>query len=351
MNTERMLIIGSGQAGLAAAYHARRSGVEPVILEASDAAGGSWPAYYNSLRLFSPARFSSLPGLPFPGDSERYPTRDEVEAYLADYTTWLAPDIRYRSSVSAVNHSSTGFIAETSDGTVHRAQALIATSGSFGTPYRPQLRGLESFAGKVLHSSEYVTAAGLSDARIVVVGAGNSAVQIAVELAETATVTLATRKPIRWVSQRPFNRDVHWWLTHSGFDRAPLGRWLARLAVGVLDHGAYRAAVHQGRPDRRPMFTKLEGDFVEWEDGTREHIDVLILATGFRPDLGYLAPTGALHADGAPRHRHGLSTTVAGLGYVGLEFQRTFASATLRGVGADARHVIRRISSETERGN
>ena len=111
----------------------------------------------------------------------------------------------------------------------------------------------------------------------------------------------------------------------------------------VLDDGSYRAAIAQGRPDHRLLFDRFEGDEAVWADGSREPFDAVILATGYRPHLPYLAGTGALDGDGRPIHRGGLSRKVPGLGYVGLEHQRSIASATLRGVTRDAEHVLRRL--------
>ena len=349
MDSTDILIIGAGQAGLAAAYEAKRAGRRAVVLEAGDGPTGSWPHHYESLTLFSPARYSSLPGLPFPGDPERYPTRDEVVDYLAAYADWLDADIRYGERVDAVRAARRGgFTVVTDDGTELSAAAVVAATGGFGTPHRPPLPGLDSFRGTVLHSSEYDEPGRFDGARVIVVGAGNSAVQIAAEVAERADVTLATRAPVRWWRQRPLGRDVHWWFRVTGFDTAPLSRWLPRIGVAVLDHGAYRAAVAAGRPDRREMFQLLDGRDVVWSDGSRERVDALILATGFRPSLGYLAGTPALAADGTPLHRGGVSTTMPGLGYVGLEFQRSFSSSTLRGVGRDARYVVRRLARSAQ---
>ncbi len=179
--------------------------------------------------------------------------------------------------------------------------------------------------------------------RIVVVGGGNSGVQIAAELARTARVTLATRAPVAWASQRPLGRDIHWWFVRSGLDAAPLRRVWEKGPTQVNDDGRYRAAFATGNPDRRAVFDRLEGDKAVWADGEVERIDTVLLATGYRPALDYLEGTGALAADGTPLHRGGVSTAVPGLGDVGLEFQRSFSSATLRRVGRDARSVLRRL--------
>lgn len=343
MTHHDVIIIGGGQAGLAAARAALDLGLEPLILEASGAATGSWPRYYDSLTLFSPARCSALPGMPFPGDPDGYPVRDEVVAYLAAYAEHLGAEIRTGHRATAVTWTEQGGFEVEVDGAGSLSAArVVAASGGFGRPHRPSLPGLEDFGGTVLHSSEYRGPEQISGRRVVIVGGGNSAVQIGIELAEKASVTLATRHPLRFMPQRPLGRDIHLWLKAFGLDTA---RWARPLLTGgrgtpVMDTGAYRQAIAQGRPDRRPLFRRLDATGVVWQDGTREDVDVVLLATGFRPELGYLRKTGVLDSAGMPLHRQGLSTAHAGLGYVGLEWQRSFASATLRGVGADARHVM-----------
>jgi putative flavoprotein involved in K+ transport len=335
-----VVIVGGGQSGLAAAYAAGRAGLRPLVLEVGAEPVGSWPHYYDSLALFSPARFSALPGRPFPGDGERYPTRDEVVAYLRAYAANLDADIRCKQRVDTVGWGEDGrLIARTATGLEVEAGMAIAATGGFRRPHRPAVQGLEHFTGTVLHASQYRAPDAFADRRVVVVGAGNSAVQIAAELASVARVSLATRAPLRWQPQRPLGRDLHWWLIRSGLDSAPIGRWLDR-GTSVVDDGRYRAALRSGNPDRRPMFARLDGEDVRWSDGTRHRVDAVILATGYRPGLDYLRAIGALDGDERPLHRRGISTTVPGLGYVGLPHQRSIASATLRGAGPDAGHVI-----------
>ncbi|RSN48601.1 flavin-containing monooxygenase [Actinomadura sp. WAC 06369] len=348
-DTASVVIIGAGQAGLAAARAARALGLDPLVLEASGEAGGSWRHYYDSLTLFSPASRSALPGAPFPGDPDGYPTRDEVVAYLADYAGRLDADVRTGRRVERVAADGRCLRVAAAGGAEVAAPLVVAASGGFGRPYRPPLPGLDAFPGTVLHSSEYRRPEPFAGKRIVIAGGGNSAVQIGAELAGVADVTLATRHPLRFVPQRIAGRDVHVWLRRTGLDTAGWARPLLTGGKGtpVMDTGTYRAAIATGNPDRRPMFTRLDGDQVVWDDGTREHVDVVLLATGYRPGVDYLAGLGALDDGGLPRHRGGVSTTHPGLGYVGLEWQRSFASATLRGVGADARHVLARLLART----
>jgi putative flavoprotein involved in K+ transport len=331
------VVIGAGQSGLAAAHAFRHAGLSPVVLEAGDEPVGSWPSYYDSLTLFSPARYSALPGMTFSGDPDHYPHRDEVVDYLRRYAKNLDVDIRTGHHVSRLRRDADRFVIDLADGTSITAPIVIAASGAFGQPHRPALPGLDTFTGTVPHSADYREPTPFAGQRVIVVGAANTAVQVGYELANVAAVTLATRKPIRYAPQRPLGRDVHFWSKVTGFDHLPIGHLLKTPPhAPVNDDGRYRAAVQVGRPDQRRMFTTVEGDAVVWPDGTRERVDTILLATGYRPALSYLDPVERGHS-------RGVSTVHPGLGYVGLEWQRSFASATLRGVGRDAHYVVRRL--------
>ncbi|MGW0914589.1 flavin-containing monooxygenase [Streptomyces sp. NPDC002784] len=343
-------VIGGGQSGLAAAHALRGQGLQPVVLEASERAAGSWPRYYDSLTLFSPARYSSLPGLPFGGDPDRYPHRDEVVAYLLRCADRLDADIRTRTRVREVRLEGGAFTLDLEGGGQLAARAVIAATGTFGHPHQPDLPGLDTYTGTLLHAADYRAPEPFDGQRVVVVGAGNSAVQIAAELAGRARVTLAARHPVRFARQRILGRDLHWWLARTGLDTLPAGRFLSAPPTQlVIDYGRYRAAVTSGRPDRRPVFTGIDGTKVTWADGSTEEVDAIVLATGYRPDLGYLTPLGTLDVTGHPRHREGMSLTHAGLAYVGLEWQRSLSSNSLRGVGRDAARAAQRIAAHLSR--
>ncbi|ETK34725.1 NAD(P)-binding domain-containing protein [Microbispora sp. ATCC PTA-5024] len=136
-----------------------------------------------------------------------------------------------------------GFGITLQDGSRLAARAVVAASGTFGNPYRPALPGLGNFTGTVLHAAEYRAPEPFAGQRVIVIGAGNSAVQIAAELATVARVTLATRAPVRFARQHILGRDLHFWLTLTGLDTAPLGRLLRHLR---LSRSSMTAAI--GRP-------------------------------------------------------------------------------------------------------
>ena len=173
-----------------------------MILEASDRPAGSWPRYYDSLRMFSPVEFSSMPGMPFPGEAGHYPGRDEVADYLERYAD--RNSVSRSGSTPAWRRSTNrarGFLVVTDDGRSFPASGVVAASGSFSNPYRPTVQGEHSFTGELSHVADYRTPEPYVGRRVVVVGAGDSAAQVATELASLATVPTATRHPVRFMPQ------------------------------------------------------------------------------------------------------------------------------------------------------
>jgi putative flavoprotein involved in K+ transport len=333
------IVIGAGQAGLATGYRLQQAGLRFLILEAGSEPGGSWPFFYDSLLLNSPARYSSLPGLPFPGDPAHYPRRDEAVAYLRDYAAHFHLPILTGVQVTGVERTRRRFRLTTNRGH-YQAGTVVAASGFFGRPNLPNLPGQADYRGQVLHVADYHRPEPFRGQRIVIVGGANAAVQIGLELAQVAQVTLATRHPIRYAPQRLFGQDVHFWLNLTGLDHT---QWLGDKSTPVYDPGTYRRSIALGRPDERPIFRRFTEEGVVWSDGRHERVDAVIFATGYRPNLPYLARLGALDEAGQVLQHHGQSTSVPGLFYVGLPRQRSVASATLRGVGTDAGVVVRHL--------
>ncbi len=317
------IVIGGGQAGLAAGYHLLKKGLRFLILEESNQIGGSWPNYYDSLKLFSPAGFSSMPGMKFPGNQNLYPKRDEVIRYLQDYKKKFQLPVLINQRVDMIEKNNIGFIVRTVTGDKFQVRTIINATGSFNNPFIPNIQGREVFQGKTLHSSEYRNPQPYHNQRVIVIGGGNSAVQIAVELSKVSQTTLSVRQPIKFVKQRLLGRDIHYWLKVFGFDTFPFWRFgkTAPRSNAVNDIGGYG---------------------VIWPDGEREPVDTIIYATGYRPHLPYMKLLGALDGEGMPLQKAGISS-IPGLYFVGLEGQRSFASATLRGVGEDAEYVVKKL--------
>lgn len=346
-NNYDVLIIGGGQAGLAAGYHLGKAGLRFAILEGGAEATGSWSRYYDSLKLFSPARYSSLPGMQFPGNPNRYPARDEVLYYLRAYVKKFNLLIITHAYVENVEHYGNGFAVRTKDGREFTARSVIAATGSFSRPHIPQFEGQSEFSGTVLHSSAYRNPEAFVNKRVLVVGAGNSAVQISTELAKHAQVTLTSRDPVAFRKQRILGFDIHFWMWITGYDtrKQAFKSWNPANIhkKEVLDTGIYQAAFASGNPVYHPLMTHFTAQGIEWADGTQAMFDAVIFATGFRPNLTFLEGLKAVDEYGNPLHEDGISTSVPGLYYMGLSLQRSEASATLRGVGDDSAYVANHL--------
>lgn len=343
-----VIVIGGGQSGLATGYYLNQTGLTYVILEAQAAIGGSWQNYWHSLRLFSPARYSELPGMEYPTDPDHYPTRAEVINYLRTYADKFSLPVMTNTRVECIANSTEGFTVHTNDGRVLESRLLVDATGAFNRPYIPQIAGFETYQGEWLHTYRYREPQPFVDKRIIVIGANNSAVQVGVDLAEVADVTLAIRRPIRWTPTRVLGKNIFFWFHATGFDMLPLGRFFNLSDIdNVYDDGTLQAYFDAGNPDTREMFTQFTENGVIWPDGEHEKVDTVVFATGFRSDnKPYLAELGALDEDGNPQQNMGVSTSVEGLYYVGVFGQRSAASATLRGVGADAKYVVEQIEKQ-----
>lgn len=333
-----VIIIGAGQSGLVTGYYLRQQSIKNfLILDANEQIGGSWQHYWDSLTLFSSAKYSSLDGLPFPENDHYYPTRDDVIEYLQQYAENFNLPVICNARVETVQRQGDWFEVYTADGQCFPTKAVVTATGEFNKPYIPDLMGQDDFRGKQLHSYAYCNPEPFVGERIVVVGSHNSAVQIGVELASVANVSLAVIKDINFAPTHKWGKDIFFFIHDTGFDMLPIGcNFNLCASDAVYDDGTYQAAVEAGNPDVRPMFERITANGVVWSDGVEEAIDTILYATGFdSSNKSYLSNLNALQ-DGIPQHKQGISTTEAGLFYIGLEGQIAPASATLRGVSRDA---------------
>lgn len=239
------------------------------------------------------------------------------------------------------------FYIHTAGGEIYRTKNIVCATGSFNQPYIPELEGHDDFKGKIIHSSEYRNPDSFHKQRVIVVGRGNSAVQIGAEISEVASYTsLAALHPVQLVPQRFLGRDVHFWMRIIGYDTFPFWRFGITVGSpsGAIDMGSYKNKLQSGQLEQNDMFKKIYSEGVIWKDGTKEKVDSIIFATGFQSIIPYLhGVEGALDNRGYAVQKGGVSSTVPGLYYLGLSGQRSFASATLRGVGSDANYVVKHL--------
>jgi cation diffusion facilitator CzcD-associated flavoprotein CzcO len=343
-------VIGGGQSALAVGYYLRRTGLRFTLIDDQRAPGGAWQQTWPSLRLFSPAQWSSLPGWLMPRDhtaADDYPTRDRTIAYLREYESRYAlPTVR-PFHVDAVRRQGDRFLVEAGSESL-TARAIVSATGTWANPHLPSLPGQSTFTGTVIHSAQYRGPSEFVGRRVVVVGGGNSAAQIVAELSTHADVTWATLTPPTFLPDEIDGRYLFEQATarhraiQEGRTPEPPRSLGDIVAVPSVREARARGVLHAV-----PMFERFSSSGVVWADGREERIDALIFATGFRPALSHLEPLGVVEPNGRVEIRaegsRARSAKVSGLWLVGYGEWTGFASATLIGVGRSARAVVDEI--------
>jgi putative flavoprotein involved in K+ transport len=337
-------VVGGGQAGHAIGYHLARAGCRFVILEAGESVGTAWRERWDSLALFTPRRYSSLPGLPFPGDPDGYPGRDDVIAYLEEYAARFELPIQFGSRVRSLRPGDGAYALALDDRQLEADQVVVAT-GPFQVPSVPPLA--RDLAPEVFqtHSTGYMRPGDVPEGRVVVVGGGNTGYQIAKELAATRDVHLAVGSRQKPLPQRFLGRDLFWWLTRTRLIEktvdSRIGRKLERR--DTLIGSSPRELRRRYGVELKPRVVAASGRTLTFEDGSRLDADAVIWATGYRSDHSWIeAPV--LGPDGRVQHRRGI-TPLPGIYFLGLSWQHTRGSALIGWVKDDAEFIAAEIQA------
>jgi putative flavoprotein involved in K+ transport len=335
-------VIGAGQAGLAMGYFLLQKGIPFVILERADSIGPAWRERWDSLTLFTPRRYSSLPGLPFPGDPDGYPTRDEVINYLERYAETFDLPVELSSEVRELRAEEGRFELEV-DGRTRSAEQVVVATGPFQTPYVPRLA--EDLSPEIFqtHSTGYRRPSELPNGAVLVVGGGNTGFQIAKELSATHDVVLSVGSRQRPLPQRFAGRDLFWWLTKT---RALSTTVESRLGSRLRDRemligSSPRELRRRYGVEIKPRAVAADWRMIRFEDGSEVEVDAVIWSTGYRPDYSWIK-LPIFDSDGRLRHRRGV-TDVPGLHFLGLTWQHTRGSALIGWVKDDAEFLADRI--------
>jgi putative flavoprotein involved in K+ transport len=336
-------VVGGGQAGLAIGYNLARAGQRFVILEAADSIGAAWRTRWDSLVLFTPRRYSALAGMPFPGDPDGYPTRDEVLAYLEEYAEAFKLPIRLNTPVRRLSSRDGGFVLELDKGRIVADQVVVAT-GPFQVPLIPAVAGELSPEVFQVHSTGYMQPSDIPPGTVLVVGGGNTGYQIAKELSATHRVHLAVGSRQTPLPQRFLGRDLFWWLTKTGLIKKTVETRVGQrmqhrdTLIGSSPRELRRHAVAL-----KPRVSGASSRTATFADGSELEVDAVIWATGYRSDYSWIDPP-IFDSSGRVKHRRGV-TDVPGLYLLGLSWQHTRGSALIGWVKDDAEFIAEQIEA------
>ncbi len=350
------MIIGGGQAGLSVGYHLAKRGLPFVILDANERIGDSWRKRWDSLKLFTPARYDGLPGWPFPAPAWSFPTKDEMAGYLEAYTARCDLPVQTGVRVDGLSREADRYVVAAGDRRFE-ADHVVVAAGAYQSPRIP------AFAPELdpnivqLHSSEYRDPSQLQEGGVLVVGAANSGAEIALEVSSAHRTWLSGRHPGKEPT-RPGSRwdrllmPVIWFMfSHVLTVKTPIGR---KARQKLHSRGLPLARVRPkditaAEIERVPRTTGARGGLPVLADGRDLQVANVIWCTGFVPDFAWI-DLPVLAEDGSPVHDRGIVGSEPGLYFVGLFFLSAASSSLVGGVGRDAEHIAKHIASRDPNG-
>ncbi|MGH3862778.1 flavin-containing monooxygenase [Actinokineospora sp.] len=348
------LIIGAGQAGLSTGYHLRELGRPCLIVDGNDRVGDNWRRQWDTLRLYTPAKYSSLPGLPFPMDAWAFPHKDEVADYLETYALHWDLPVRMSTRIDLLEARPEGGYTATLGADTITCDNVVVATGTFGrTPYIPAFAGELEPSIRQLHSSEYRRLSQLRPGKVLVVGASHSGTDIAYEVAPTHETVLCGRDcgeiPLRLESRRfravfPLMAFAARHVLTRG---TPIGR---KMMDEVRGHGGPMLRVKRTDLEERHVervLARVTGVYggLPVLDGERV-VDAanVVWCTGFKQVFDWVK-LPIFGENGWPTEYRGVADGAPGLYFCGLSFQYSFSSMVFLGIGRDAEYLARRIAA------
>lgn len=340
-----VIVVGAGQAGLAMGFYLREMGLNFLLVDGAPQAGHSWRQRWDSLMLFTPARFSSLPGWPMPEPETKRPTKDHVADYLAAYVAHFDLPVRWGELVTHLSAHDQGYSLTLSGGATLTARQVVIATGPHPVPKVPRFADALSDEVFQLHSRDYRHPQQLPPGDVLVVGGANSGAQIAEELSQTRRVTVA-RRPLGTIPGL-FLEEWAWALVDRFYmpintDTA-LGRMLSRRQEPVFGVNLGQLA-RQRDLTLKPKASAAEGAEVRFADGSAQRVTNVIWATGYRHDFSWVA-LNVFDDAGRPCHHRGV-TSAPGLYFLGLEWLYTRGSALIGWVERDAAYLVEQIITQ-----
>lgn len=365
------LVVGAGPAGLATSRELTRRGIAHAVVERGETVGHTWANLYDGLVLHTGRHLSALPGMPFPPGTPLFPTRCDFIAYLHRYAARFEVPLTPATEVTSAFREGDGWTLRTTAGTTIRTRAVVMATGILSNPHVPVIPGRDRYSGRVMHSVEYRRPDPFAGSRVLVVGAGNSAGELAAELAGSgADVTLAVRSGARVVPRELFGIPIQYFAVALAPFPQPVQRLVQRLTSRVSELARGRSPLPRPRERRcsdvpligwslldgirrgaialKPGLARFTGSGAAFTDGTAGRFDIVVLATGYRAALGPVRDCIAIDACGfASRRRRVISTDQPDLYFVGHTYDTRGA---LLNIGRDARRAAAEIARRARAG-
>ena len=345
------VVIGAGQAGLTMGYYLAAQKCDFVILDASERVGDSWRTRWDSLRLFTPARYNTLPDMAFPASEDYYPTKDEMADYLEAYADRFDLPVQLATTVTSLSWNGTRYVLETDAQRVLANHVVMAT-GALHHPNIPDVAAQLDSAITHYHSSSYKNPEQLPNGDVLVVGAGNSGAEIAIELAAMDRHIYLSGRDTGHIPLSVFNNSVVLWMAQNVLT---VDTWVGRkLKERLQAHGdpvirLRSKDIRQAGVERVSRTEGVTNGKPCLADGQVLDVAAVVWATGFRPDYSWVElPRMTLGDDGFPVHHRGVVNRVPGLYVMGLIFQYALLP-TISGLATDARYIVDHLlTAETE---
>ncbi|WP_077605150.1 flavin-containing monooxygenase [Oceanobacillus sojae] len=334
-----VIIIGGGQAGLALEFSLKQKNIPFVILDENEQTGMSWRKRYDSLRLFTPRSYSQLHGFYLKGDPKGFPDNNEIADYLAAFKIQNELPVHREKVIKLTQNERKQFLVTTPNKMYTAKQVVIAT-GAFHNPFVPNVQ--EGTAGFEIHASKYQNPSQIPNGNVLIVGAGNTGVQIAAELSKTHQVTLSQSNPMKHVPQNIAGRSLFWLLETFLIGRAKADSFIGKMLRErePLIGNDYKTV--QNNVEIGDRLKEIKDDNAYFNNGISKQVQNVIWTTGYRNDYSWIQIDGILNGHGELLHHFGV-TNVAGLYFIGLSWQSRRSSALIYGVSDDANYIAKKI--------
>ncbi len=347
-HTYNTIVIGGGQAGLATGYYLKQHGQQFIILDENEQTGDSWRKRWDSLQLFTPAKFSSLPGMPFPAEALHYPTKDEMADYLETYARGFNLPVQLGACVKRLSREGDRFVVSSGEQRLTARQVVVAT-GAYQSPRIPAFAKDLDPAIHQVHTKHYHNPSQLPIGDTLVVGVGNSGGEIAMELAQTRQVWLSGKPTGQLPKPKNFMINLLWWFLHNAtrvdtrfgrFFKSKQGHKGAPLE-GLSEKDFAAAGIERlmktvGTRNGKPVF----------EDGRSVDVSSIVWATGFRNDFSWI-DLPVFNVEGEPAHERGVAVGKPGLYFTGLHYLYSVSSGLIGGAKRDAGYIAEQIEAHS----